>query len=110
LLAPVGFVDVLAQREREHPDLEPVADRLEPRGQLPVERVEVVAHDDEHARLVLQGDHVALAGAVVIPLSPAGKLFGFTGLPAVYWVFLVVIVAAYLALVELTKRLFDRRW
>ena len=53
---------------------------------------------------------LALAAAIVIPLSPLGPVFGFTGLPAAYWLFLVAIVATYLTLVEVTKRWFDRHW
>jgi Mg2+-importing ATPase len=49
----------------------------------------------------------ALAAAVIIPLSPLGEVLGFTALPIVFWPLLVVIVAAYLALVELAKRRFE---
>ncbi|HEY3407666.1 MAG TPA: magnesium-translocating P-type ATPase [Propionicimonas sp.] len=55
---------------------------------------------------------IAIVGAlvltVVIPLSPLGPVLGFAALPAVYWLLLVVLVAAYLTLVELVKRRFDR--
>jgi Mg2+-importing ATPase len=50
----------------------------------------------------------ALAAAVIIPLSPVGDVLGFTALPTVFWPLLVGIVAAYLTLVELVKRRFDR--
>ena len=50
----------------------------------------------------------ALAAAVLIPLSPLGDLLGFGSLPPVFWLLLAVIVPAYLALVEVTKRRFGR--
>jgi Mg2+-importing ATPase len=49
----------------------------------------------------------ALAAAVIIPLSPLGDVLGFTALPIIFWPLLVLIVAAYLALVELAKRRFE---
>ncbi|HEX7473873.1 MAG TPA: magnesium-translocating P-type ATPase, partial [Candidatus Limnocylindrales bacterium] len=52
---------------------------------------------------------VALVVVVVIPLSPLGDVLGFTPLPFVFWPLLAVIVAAYLALVEIMKRLFEQR-
>ena len=48
----------------------------------------------------------ALAAAVLIPLSPLGPALGFEALPPVFWLLLAVLVAAYLALVELVKRRF----
>ncbi len=51
----------------------------------------------------------AIAVAVVIPISPLGGILGFTALPPAYWLLLVVVVAAYLALVELVKRRFEPR-
>ena len=51
----------------------------------------------------------AVAAAVIIPLSPVGDVLGFTALPVAFWPLLVGIVAAYLTLVELVKRRFDRR-
>ena len=51
----------------------------------------------------------ALAAAVIIPLSPLGSVLGFSALPPVFWPLLVVIVAAYLTLVELAKRRFEPR-
>jgi P-type Mg2+ transporter len=52
---------------------------------------------------------LALAVAVLIPLSPLATVLSFGVLPATFWPFLVAIVAAYLTLVEVAKRLFDRR-
>jgi Mg2+-importing ATPase len=51
----------------------------------------------------------ALAAAVLIPLSPLAPTLGFAPLPPVFWVLLVVLVAAYLALVEYVKRRFEPR-
>jgi Mg2+-importing ATPase len=48
----------------------------------------------------------ALAAAVFIPLSPLGPTLGFEALPPFFWLLLVVLVAAYLALVEVVKRRF----
>ena len=47
---------------------------------------------------------VALAAAVLVPVGPLGNLLGFAGLPPIFWVLLAGIVAAYLALVEVVKR------
>jgi Mg2+-importing ATPase len=52
---------------------------------------------------------LALAVAVLIPASPLGTLLEFAGLPPLYWVLLVGIVVAYLALVETVKR-FSEGW
>ncbi|HYM84729.1 MAG TPA: hypothetical protein VEY67_11310, partial [Candidatus Dormibacteraeota bacterium] len=46
----------------------------------------------------------AVAVAVILPLSPLAAPLGFATLPPVFWVLLVGLVAAYLALVELVKR------
>ena len=50
-----------------------------------------------------------VAIGVALPLTPLGALFGFVPPPAAFYLFLVAAVAAYLALVEATKRLFYRR-
>ena len=50
-----------------------------------------------------------VAIGVALPLTPLGALFGFVPPPATFYLFLVAAVAAYLALVEATKRLFYRR-
>ncbi len=49
----------------------------------------------------------ALGAAVIIPLSPLGDVLGFAPLPLSFWPLLAVVVAAYLALVELAKRRFE---
>ena len=50
-----------------------------------------------------------VAIGVALPLTPLGALFGFVPPPAAFYLFLVAAVAAYLGLVEATKRLFYRR-
>jgi P-type Mg2+ transporter len=54
---------------------------------------------------------VAMAIAVVVvaiglPLLPAGRWFGFVAPPPLFFVFLIGATIAYLALVEITKRVF----
>jgi Mg2+-importing ATPase len=61
------------------------------------------------SRPLLGAIAAALAAAVIVPLSPLGDVLGFTALPIAFWLLLVVIVAAYLALVELAKRRFEPR-
>ena len=51
----------------------------------------------------------ALVAAVAIPLSPLGDVLGFAPLPLAFWGLLVVLVAAYLGIVELAKRRFEPR-
>lgn len=46
---------------------------------------------------------------VLIPVSPFGPALGFAPLPLAFWLLLVVLVAAYPALVELVKRRFEPR-
>jgi Mg2+-importing ATPase len=46
---------------------------------------------------------------VIIPLSPLGDVLGFSALPIAFWPLLIVIVAAYLVLVEMAKRRFEPR-
>jgi Mg2+-importing ATPase len=48
----------------------------------------------------------AVAVAIAIPLSPLGRYFGFVAPPPLFFVFLVAATAAYLAIVETTKRVF----
>ena len=45
-----------------------------------------------------------LVVAVVVPFTPAGALIGLVPLPPLYYGFLVVAVATYLAIVEVVKR------
>ncbi|MGZ6273804.1 MAG: HAD-IC family P-type ATPase, partial [Candidatus Limnocylindrales bacterium] len=51
----------------------------------------------------------ALAVAVILPLSPLGSVLGFDALPIAFWPLLAGIVAAYLTMVEIAKRIYDRR-
>ena len=52
----------------------------------------------------------ALVAAVIITLSPLGPaLLSFGALPWQFWPLLVVLVAAYLTLIEIVKRIFDGR-
>lgn len=61
------------------------------------------------SRPLLGAIAAALAAAVIIPLSPLGDVLGFSALPLAFWLLLVVIVAASLALVALAKRRFEPR-
>jgi P-type Mg2+ transporter len=50
---------------------------------------------------------VTLALGAIIPLSPIGTAIHFGALPWQFWVLLVVLVAGYLTLIEIAKRIFD---
>ena len=50
----------------------------------------------------------AVAVAIVLPLLPVGRWFGFVAPPPLFFVFLIGATAAYLALVEITKGFFYR--
>jgi Mg2+-importing ATPase len=49
-----------------------------------------------------------VAVAVVLPLLPMGRWFGFVTPPPLFFVYLIGATAAYLALVEITKSMFYR--
>ena len=49
-----------------------------------------------------------VAVAVVLPLLPVGRWFGFVTPPPLFFVYLIGATAAYLALVEITKSMFYR--
>jgi P-type Mg2+ transporter len=51
----------------------------------------------------------ALAAAALIPVSPLGSVIGFGALPWQFWLLLIGLVAVYLTLIEIVKRIFDRR-
>jgi Mg2+-importing ATPase len=52
----------------------------------------------------------ALAVAVIIAVSPIGSaLLSFGALPWQFWPLLVVLTVAYLTLIEIVKRIFDKR-
>jgi len=50
----------------------------------------------------------AVAVAILLPLLPLGRWFGFVAPPPLFFVFLIGATAAYLTLVELAKSLFYR--
>ena len=50
----------------------------------------------------------SVAVAIVLPLLPVGRWFGFVAPPPLFFVFLIGATVAYLALVEITKRIFYR--
>jgi Mg2+-importing ATPase len=50
----------------------------------------------------------AVAAAIVLTLLPAGRWFGFVVPPPLFFVYLIVVTAAYLALVEIVKSYFYR--
>jgi Mg2+-importing ATPase len=50
----------------------------------------------------------AVAVAIVIPFLPIGRWFGFVEPPPLFFVYLMVATATYLAVVEITKSLFYR--
>ena len=52
----------------------------------------------------------AVAVALALSLLPPGRWFGFVPPPPVFFVFLVGVTIAYLALVEVAKALFYRVW
>src|SRR5947209_5874397 len=64
-------VDVLAVRDVADGDGHALVGRLEPRGRLAVDRVEVVTDDDHPAGLVAQLDGVALLHLVARDRHPA---------------------------------------
>jgi P-type Mg2+ transporter len=49
-----------------------------------------------------------IAVAIALPLLPVGRWFGFVAPPPLFFVFLVGATLAYLAIVEVTKRVFYR--
>ena len=59
--------------------------------------------------LTITGIVICLIG-VALPFLPIGAWFGFVPLPPLYWVFLVLILGAYLALAQLVKTRVVRRF
>jgi Mg2+-importing ATPase len=53
---------------------------------------------------------VICAVGVALPFLPIGAWFGFVPLPPIYWVFLVVILIAYMALTQFVKTRLIRRF
>jgi Mg2+-importing ATPase len=62
------------------------------------------------SRALLVSSVSVLGVALLVPLTPVGKLFGFVEPPLLFYAFLAGCVAAYLALVEIMKRWFYRRY
>ena len=52
----------------------------------------------------------AVAAAVILPLSPVARYFGFVPPPPVFFLLLIAMTALYLLVVELVKRAFYRRF
>jgi len=59
--------------------------------------------------LTLTGLAICLAGAL-LPYSPLAAKFGFVPLPGMYWVYLAVILGAYMALTQFVKVRLIRRF
>ncbi len=51
-----------------------------------------------------------VAGGALLPYTPLAALLGFHPLPAIYWLFLTVMVVTYLALVQVVKVRLMARW
>jgi len=51
-----------------------------------------------------------VAAGIIIPLTALGRYFQFSVVPAGFFVFLIVFVGVYLALAELLKRYFYKRY
>ncbi|MDZ7359318.1 MAG: magnesium-translocating P-type ATPase [candidate division KSB1 bacterium] len=58
------------------------------------------------ARSLLLATLVIVAVALALPFLPLGRLFGFTAVPLVFWLWLAAIVAAYLIAAEIAKKNF----
>ena len=50
-----------------------------------------------------------VATAIIIPYTPVGKIFHFVPLPPLFYIFLLLMVATYLILAEVVKKLFYKR-
>lgn len=49
--------------------------------------------------------------ALIIPFTPLGNVFGFTNtLPSLFFIFLIVVIVAYLFFAEIGKRLFFKKY
>jgi Mg2+-importing ATPase len=59
--------------------------------------------------IILSTTFVCLVG-MALPYSPIGPALGFVQPPAGYWVFLAVIITAYLALTQIIKTWFAKRF
>jgi len=59
---------------------------------------------------LLVSTFAVLAVAILLPLIPLGIWFGFVELPVTFYVFLALLIVAYLVLVEVLKRYFFKRY
>jgi Mg2+-importing ATPase len=59
--------------------------------------------------LTITGVVICLIG-IALPFLPIGSWFGFVPLPGQYWLFLVVILGAYMALTQTVKAWMIRRF
>jgi Mg2+-importing ATPase len=62
------------------------------------------------SKLLTFSSLATIAAALILPWTEVGNLFGFKPLPLIYFAFLVVLTVTYLALVELVKRWFYKRY
>jgi Mg2+-importing ATPase len=62
------------------------------------------------SRALAWGVGGSVGAGVLLPFTPIAQWVGFTPLPPLFLVFLVVMIAAYLALVEVVKGWFYRRY
>ena len=60
-------------------------------------------------KYLLASSFSIVATAIIIPYTPIGKIFHFVPLPPLFYVALVLFLAAYLALAETVKKLFYKR-
>ncbi len=49
------------------------------------------------------------AATIVIPFTPLGKIFGFVPIPPIFLLLVIVIIAVYMMLAEITKKMFYSR-
>jgi Mg2+-importing ATPase len=61
-------------------------------------------------RLLVASTILIVAVACILPFTPVGSLFGFTPLPASFFVVLAGLVIGYLVIVELVKRWFYKKY
>jgi Mg2+-importing ATPase len=62
------------------------------------------------SRLLLFSSLCIVGFASIVPFTPLGALFGFVELPLTFFIFLAVLICAYLMLVEIVKRWFYKRY
>jgi Mg2+-importing ATPase len=62
------------------------------------------------SRLLAFSTLIIVASALVIPFTPIGGLFRFVQLPLTFFVILAALIGVYLAVVELVKKWFFKRW